>query len=1197
MLGNGASGTSDAIEDIWQSIVENETMQEPNLTSICPRAVPSTLASLHVFGDDGQWRWQACAIELNADTGKLDQSPFASPLILSHSYPREIHLSITMDRPFLFTDDLKWHWHKSWNLPAFSISLGVDNIRLYQFLSPRTTLKARLSAVTVSSVGGPGEACVPVEVGLLGSGTSVVALVDFAAVISGLRFTSTSYNHEGARFHLIITIYVDTAEGPHVLCSNISPGVFVDSRKLARESKRLKARARLSYFEPFPPSYFAKPFAKRDKKKHADEEDVDNTPAGLCRYFTAPNIRNKVRHPVFLAVRFSAVLGLFQHVSNVGPSFDASTFHHMMFEMHNAAAPDFDEPKETNWLLALNNSEGLDPDALRKVFDNLELIKGPFVRFWSNLIEPPVGYIPVPASQLQVFYSEQFAHVTSGTLEDGGLSSPSHPQTKMTIKRSRSLSPDDPLAHANVSTRAHSSSLDHGFDSLDGSQSVTPTIIVTPVLGKSPTVSTTSSIGPEHGSLQHSGSSSPIDRVYRQETAPADMSAQRFQRGGITKVTELVQEIESLRVEDFKKSAEINYLREQLYGLQNQTSLSISSVGHSSDASTPEPNNGVRVESAASTIGDTVLACTQAYQDLLVRLGTHPSLLLVWATDTYDRSLLSKTLSSISETASIHGCSTSVAVVTQSAFHTEGSGVALGLLGVLDMEGAFGTSLMECGDDWPVALGFDLERKRSVGAVVRQKCVQLTYQAMANAGNPPDLPELVYFSCPPPYENECLEAIQSVFGSQVKLVGSTPGSNSVTNIQEFVFGRNQWFHHQLGGIAITVMYTSVEVGVIFDSGYSPTAVSGIITKCNDRLLCEIDGEPAISVYNRWTGGCFSPLIANLSSIRNPFEQYGSFASLSILHPLGRCLGEEDDEEEPFHQVIHPLAVIPNGSIITAVHVKEFTRIHLLASAKNLLLTRIARITKRFYADTGISAGEIAGAMVFHPASFLLTGQGDKLQQKLSEALHRIPFVGSFMWGEHGTFGMHNNAYQSTCGSMMFSAVLFSKRRRRSRPVPSARTSVEVVPAAPPSVWWNAATNASQIRHDTIAPLQTKPSTNPNFFPSALDNFGNIIVVQSEEHYRELLMGTISNTMVVVHWTAQGSRCCGRITAILARFSYQYPHISVIRIEYEKFRSLANLLRIESIPTIHLLHRGMPVGEVIGDKPEVLATILENLAAM
>eukprot|EP00743_Colponemidia_sp_Colp-15_P017072 GILK01020998.1.p2 GENE.GILK01020998.1~~GILK01020998.1.p2 ORF type:complete len:102 (-),score=22.46 GILK01020998.1:306-611(-) len=68
----------------------------------------------------------------------------------------------------------------------------------------------------------------------------------------------------------------------------------------------------------------------------------------------------------------------------------------MMFEMHNAAAADLDEPEESNWLLAINNTEGLDTDALRKVFDNLELIKGPFVRFWSNLNEPPVGYIPVP---------------------------------------------------------------------------------------------------------------------------------------------------------------------------------------------------------------------------------------------------------------------------------------------------------------------------------------------------------------------------------------------------------------------------------------------------------------------------------------------------------------------------------------------------------------------------------------------------------------------------------------------------------------------------------------------------------------------------------------------------------------------------------------------------------------------------------
>ena len=67
-----------------------------------------------------------------------------------------------------------------------------------------------------------------------------------------------------------------------------------------------------SFYDLFHPEIFTKTMIKR-KKKDAESvhQEIDNDIAGFTNYFTAPNIRNKVKHPLFLAYRFSSCVMLF----------------------------------------------------------------------------------------------------------------------------------------------------------------------------------------------------------------------------------------------------------------------------------------------------------------------------------------------------------------------------------------------------------------------------------------------------------------------------------------------------------------------------------------------------------------------------------------------------------------------------------------------------------------------------------------------------------------------------------------------------------------------------------------------------------------------------------------------------------------------------------------------------------------------
>ena len=69
--------------------------------------------------------------------------------------------------------------------------------------------------------------------------------------------------------------------------------------------------------EAFEPEKLKKNFIKRENKKNFGmEEEIENSSSGLAHYFSAPNIRNKVKHPLFLAIKFSNVVKIYYNSNN-----------------------------------------------------------------------------------------------------------------------------------------------------------------------------------------------------------------------------------------------------------------------------------------------------------------------------------------------------------------------------------------------------------------------------------------------------------------------------------------------------------------------------------------------------------------------------------------------------------------------------------------------------------------------------------------------------------------------------------------------------------------------------------------------------------------------------------------------------------------------------------------------------------------
>ena len=63
-------------------------------------------------------------------------------------------------------------------------------------------------------------------------------VVDGQATFTDLKFDTTSYNNDGVKFHLVLIVYINDGQQRRnkILYSRISPSIFVDSRKSARDS-------------------------------------------------------------------------------------------------------------------------------------------------------------------------------------------------------------------------------------------------------------------------------------------------------------------------------------------------------------------------------------------------------------------------------------------------------------------------------------------------------------------------------------------------------------------------------------------------------------------------------------------------------------------------------------------------------------------------------------------------------------------------------------------------------------------------------------------------------------------------------------------------------------------------------------------------------------------------------------------------
>ena len=335
-----------------------------------------------------------------------------------------------------------------------------------------------------------------------------------------------------------------------------------------------------------------------------------------------------------------------------------------------------------------------------------------------------------------------------------------------------------------------------------------------------------------------------------------------------------------------------------------------------------------------------------------------------------------------------HGSSSCLGVMTTEGAFVEG-GVGVGILGISDPAGAYGTAVVSMDEE-------------SVEDAVRRAL----HKALAQAGRPGETPELIWLSSTPGMEERVIASIHETIGTGVPICGGSAADNSVSG-DWVVFDRSERFG---SGIAITVMFPSVAVGYAFHSGYRPTTTKGQVTSTDGRSIMAIDGQPGAEVYNRWTEG----------KIDDAMETGGSVIASTSLSPLGR----RRDAVAGFDYFLlsHPESVSENGGLALFSDIQEGDEIVLMEGSEDNLVHRAPRVAENALEMARLDKEHISGALVIYCAGCMLTVQ-DRMTEVatgLRDVLGGKPFLGTFTFGEQGCFIGGSNHH----GNLMISVVVF-----------------------------------------------------------------------------------------------------------------------------------------------------------------------------
>ncbi|CAD8141509.1 unnamed protein product [Paramecium pentaurelia] len=344
-----------------------------------------------------KWEWQPFNNNIvhNGQTLRIE----ASKVIKYQNSNQGYSFDLKLWKPFPFSANIGWNWHKSWNIPELECQLKIDNDFDHHILNTLTIVanlyivKHNYDKMEMESIG-----CKGCPEGVFRNGISI---------LRQLKFNTTSYKNEYQKFQIVVVISQINSSQQYVIDAKCSPYIFVDSRKHARQ-QALNNNIQL-IIDPFLPENLDKEFVKKERKNQPKGLlKVDNTIQGLINYFTAPNIRHKIKHPLFLAIKFDKCVKLYLKRQNLVKNSKDIILKVQSILMKSNQERQYSD-KGMALLFQIDQTNELE---FKKVYEITQIFENDIFMLYTKQDQIPDDYIPIEeTSRLKYYYKQLYPNL------------------------------------------------------------------------------------------------------------------------------------------------------------------------------------------------------------------------------------------------------------------------------------------------------------------------------------------------------------------------------------------------------------------------------------------------------------------------------------------------------------------------------------------------------------------------------------------------------------------------------------------------------------------------------------------------------------------------------------------------------------------------------------------------------------------
>lgn len=234
---------------------------------------------------------------------------------------------------------------------------------------------------------------------------------------------------------------------------------------------------------------------------------------------------------------------------------------------------------------------------------------------------------------------------------------------------------------------------------------------------------------------------------------------------------------------------------------------------------------------------------------------------------------------------------------------------------------------------------------------------------------------------------DIVRGVLDVLGPHFPVVGGAAGD-------DFLFEKTYQYRDdevESGAVAGVGLAGKFTMGIGVRHGWVPIGMPMKVTKAKGATLGELDGKPAISIYEDYFG-------QKADELRKE-----ALARLAITYPLGLKIPEYQEE----YLIRDPITVNPDGSIVCAAEIPEGSEVRLMIGSKEKAVEAAQDAARHLMKEFAIDHARPKFVLMFNCiAREKLFGvkANDEIQAVMQIIGPDVPLLGFYTYGEQAPLG-------------------------------------------------------------------------------------------------------------------------------------------------------------------------------------------------